>query len=61
MQSQYRLPEYAHEIDVGVFYYKHYGNCVFYSYLTWDPEKIIDLIHFDHTKNNKELHKELWI
>lgn len=61
MQSQYRLPEYATEIDDGVFDFQHYGNCVFRPKLTWDPGERDDLIAFDPSKHMDELQSGLRI
>ena len=55
MQSQYKLPEYATDIDDGVFDFKHYGNCVFRPKLQWDPGDRDDIILFDSSKHDKEL------
>ena len=61
VQSQYRLPEYATDVDDGVFDYKHYGNCVFRPHRSWDPGTRRDIIIFDHSKHNDELQRSLRI
>ena len=42
--SKYKTPDYANDIDDGIFDYAAFGNCVFCPDLSWEYAKRNDLI-----------------
>ena len=55
------MPEYATDIDDGIFEYSDYGNCVFRPNLKWVDRKREDIIWFNEDNDAEELKKGLEI
>jgi hypothetical protein len=61
-QNRFTPPEYANDIDEGVFEFKEFGNAVYRPKEPW-PEgaERDDIIHFDAEQHTEELEKNIRI
>ena len=59
-QNRFTPPEYANDIDEGVFEFKEFGNAVYRPKEPW-PEgaERDDIIHFDAEQHTEELEKNI--
>ena len=59
--SKYKTPDYADDIDDGIFDYADFGSCIFCPDLSWEDAKRNDLIEFINDCDTSELEKNMKI
>ena len=57
VKSKYKIPDYADDVDDGIFDYADFGHCIFLPYLSWEDAKSNDFIEFINDSHKSELEK----